>query len=352
MKILFRTLPLVGLHFRMNFKWLLYLSFSVFGLISCGNNEKKNQNDTKNQKEITHELDEAIQSDPKNASLYVKRATLYHKIAEDSLAIVDLKKAIQLDSTKAAYHSFIGQILFDHKDISGSARYFQKALELNPSDEVSHLKLAHLFLFSGEYPKAFIEINNVLRANVYNAEAYFLKGMCYKNMKDTNRAISSFQTAVQTDPKYADAYLQLALLFEAKKDPLAIRYYENAYNANPTDFEPLYGEGMYWQNQNEYEEAKKVYHRILLHNNNFPKAYYNLGWMLLQQDSTEKAYRQFDLAVKVQPDYADAWYNRGLCSEILGKKKEALSDYEQALTFAPKTPYILQALERVKGSVQ
>lgn len=340
----------VGLHIFMKYRHLLFILSIILILGACQDHGSKKQKTVEDTSELTKAADEAIKADPNNAALYVKRASLYHKLTQDSLAIVDLQKAIQLDSNKAEYHSFIGQILFDHKDVTGSAKYFQKALELNPGDEISHLKLAHLFLFSGDYPKAFIEINNVLRANVYNAEAYFLKGMCYKNMKDTTHAISSFQTAVQTDTKYAEAYQQLAMIFEARKDPLAIRYYENAYNANPKDFEPLYGEGMFWQNQNKFEEAKKVYKRILLHDNNFPKAYYNLGWILLQQDSTDKAFRQFDLAVKVQPDYADAWYNRGLCQEILGRKKEALSDYEQALTFAPKTDYILQALSRVKGS--
>jgi tetratricopeptide (TPR) repeat protein len=203
-------------------------------------------------------------------------------------------------------------------------------------------------LFTAEYPKAFVEINTVLRANVYNPEAYFLKGMCYKNMGDTNKAISSFQTAVQTDPKFTEGYMQLALIHEARKNPLALQYYENAYRADPSNMEALYGEGMYWQNQEKMEEAKKVYRRMIGLDRGYPKSYYNLGWILLQQDSVDKALRQFEFAIQNQPDYGDAWYNKGLCLEILGNKKEAQASYEQAQVFLQQAPYVKEALQRIK----
>lgn len=46
-----------------------------------------------------------------------------------------------------------------------------------------------------------------------------------------------------------------------------------------------------------------------------------------------KAIRQFDIAIQNKPDYADAYYNRGICKEILEKHQEALEDYNQAISF-------------------
>ena len=121
-----------------------------------------------------------------------------------------------MDTTKAEYFSALGNFLFSKKDVSGSVQWFQKALRLNPEDETAQLKIAHMFFFMKDYPKAFVSINNVLRQNVYNAEAYFLKGMCYKDMNDTLHAISSFQTAVQTEPKYFAALLPLSNIWHSK----------------------------------------------------------------------------------------------------------------------------------------
>jgi tetratricopeptide (TPR) repeat protein len=291
--------------------------------------------------------DEAIQKNPKNAEAYFKRGLVFHRLGMDSLALVDFHSAVQNDSMQAMYYSAIGDLLFEHKDISGSIPWIQRAIALNPNDETAHLKMAKLFFYTEDYPKAFAEINGVLRGNVYNAEAYFLKGMCYKNMKDTNKAISSFQTAVQSDPIMGAAHLQLALLFEARRDPLALNYFENAYKADSSNLEPLYGQGMFWQNQEKYTEAKKVFQRIISTDRTYPKSYYNIGWMLLQEDSTDKASRFFSMAIQEKPDYAEAYYNRGLCYEIMGDVKKARDDYNQALIFNPDLPECQIALKRL-----
>jgi tetratricopeptide (TPR) repeat protein len=293
-------------------------------------------------------LNRQIRENPKNAELYYKRGVLYHQLGNDSLALADFQSAVDLDSMQAKYFSAIGDLLFEHKDITGSIKWIQRAVYLNPDDEVAHLKMGKLFLFTEDYPKAFAEINTVLRSNVYNAEAYFLKGMCYKQMKDTARAISTFQTAVQSEPRYAEAHLQLAMLYEGKRDPLALKYYENAYRADSSDLEPLYGQGMYWQNQGNYAEAKKVFMRIIGIDRSYPKSYYNMGWMLLQEDSTEKALRQFSIAIQEKPDYTEAYFNRGLCQEILGKTDLAREDYKQALVFNPDYKPAEEALNRIQ----
>lgn len=293
-----------------------------------------------------------IEKQPKDAELFFKRSLIYRQAKKDSLALSDLYKAIKLDSTKSYYFSSIADILFEHKDINGSVQWIQKAIKLNPDDPKAHLKIAKMFLFTEEYPKAFTEINTVLRTDVYNAEAYFLKGMCYKNMKDTNKAISSFQTAVQTDPKYAAAHMQLALIFKAKNNPLAIKYFENAFKSDSSDMEPLYGEAMFWQDQNKFEEAKEVFKKCILLNKDYVKSFYNIGWMLLQQDSIEKALRHFSMAIVVKPEFSEAYYNRGLCYEILEQYDSAYVNYQQALSLNEDLPNGKVALQRVKPFIK
>jgi tetratricopeptide (TPR) repeat protein len=323
-----------------------------FGISSCG--LFSSESNTKDSKSSTtfpevNAINASIEKNPKDAALYFKRGQIYHQINQDSLALMDFQTATKLDSTQSKYFSAVGDLLFEHKDISGSIQWIQKAIALNPDDEIAHLKMGKLFMFTEEYPKAFVEINTVLRTNVYNAEAYFLKGMCYKNMKDTAKAISSFQTAVQTEPRYVDAHMQLALIFEAKKDPIALNYFENAYKSDSSDLEPLYGQIMFWQNQGKYTDAKKVIQRIVSIDRTYAKSYYNMGWMLLQEDSTEKAIRQFGIAIQEKPDYVEAYYNRGLCYEIEGKLDQAKEDYNQALTFNPDYEPGKTALQRVNS---
>lgn len=291
-------------------------------------------------------ISEKLANDPSNATLYYQRGVLLHKMQKDTLALDDFNKAVKLDSTKAEYFSAIGDLMFEHKDLQGSVRWLAKAIQLNPNDPKAHLKLAKMQVFLKEYKNAFAEINTVLRQDAMNAEGYFLKGIIYKNLFDTTRAISSFLTALQVMPDYKDPIMQLGLLYSYKKNPVALKYFDNAYRLDSKDVSPIYAKGMYYQEQKKYEEAKGFYKECIVKDITFADAYFSMGWILMQQDSLTQAKKQYDLATKQNPTNAAAYYNRGLCSELMGNKKEALADYKQALTFDDKYQEAKEAIKR------
>lgn len=327
-------------------KALSVLFISV--LVSCGNKGNKANDDkifssTPELKTITGKIDD----DPKNAALYYNRGQLLHRLDHDSLALNDFKKASSLDSTKSEYFSAVGDLLFDHKDISGSVQWLQKSLKINPDDKKAQLKLAKMFVYMKEYTSAFNAINVVLRQEVYNPEGYFLKGLIYKDMKDTGKAISSFLTAVQVAPEYKDAIVQLGLLYSAKGDPIALKYLSNAWKLDTTDAFSLYARGVYYQHQKEYELAKDEYRNTIYHDRQYVDAYFNMGYVLMEQDSLEKAMRQYNILSQIDQTDPEVYYNRAVCFEKMGKKNEAIADYKQALVFNEKYTQAKDALARL-----
>jgi tetratricopeptide (TPR) repeat protein len=330
--------------------WLCLVA-GIMGLAACQHAHKTVDDDNNNPffqanpslKSITNQ----ILADPGNARLYYERGKMLHRLDNDTLAIADYKRAARLDSTKAEYYSAVGDLLFEHKDLQGSVQWLQKALALNPNDLKAHLKIAKLFLYIRDYPKAIKEINTVLPVDKFNPEAYFLKGMVYKEMHDTAKAISSFQTAVQVEPDYREAVIQLGLIFSGKHDSIALLFLNNALKIDSTEIFPLYAQGVYYYDNHDTAKAKDIYRQCIYKDPRYADAYFNMGVILLQQDSTEKAWRQFNIAVQLQPDNPTAYYNRGLCSEIMNKTEEAITDYRQAyaLDTAYKSP--LEALKRL-----
>jgi len=321
----------------MNIIRLPYLMVVMLILLSC-NNEEVSQKTTAPEHPIFKEpavvaISDKIEKAPTNASLYYQRGMLLRRLDQDTFAIKDFQQAATLDSSKAEYFSAVGDLMFEHKDVAGSLPWIEKALNLDPSDATARLKVAKVFVFIKEYPKAFSQINIVLRKNAMNPEAYFLKGIIYKDLKDTSKAISSFQTALQVDPSHKEALIQLGTIFAAKNDPLAASYFDNAFKLDTSDVFPLYARGMFYQERGDYQPAKEQYRKVILHDRNYDPAYFAMGYILMQEDSLDKAWRQFDLVTKLAPTNAKAYYNRGLCSELLGKPAEALEDYRQALLF-------------------
>jgi tetratricopeptide (TPR) repeat protein len=320
-----------------------YLIFCLLFLSNCTTYSSSN---TDTVKELQSYFSQ-IKENPKDASLYFARGQYYQKNKKDSLAIVDFEKAVQLDSTKAKYFSAAANLLFDLKD-KRSIPYLQKALTINPNDIVAQLKVARIQCYTQNYTEAFKSINTVLRTDVYNYEAYFLKGLCYKDLEDTTNAISSFQTASRINPENADPYLQLGLLLSNKDIKQAILYFENSYKADTNNVEPLNGIGMLYQTRNQNALAKKAFIRCIEANPGFAKAYYNIGCVLMDEDSLPKAMRQFDIATKHDPQYKEAFYNRGLCKELQKDMAGALQDYELAVQINPDFSLAIDGKKRLE----
>src|SRR5262249_9341181 len=158
---------------------------------------------------------------------------------------------------------------------------------------------------------------------------------------------SSFQTAVQVAPEYKDAVVQLGLLFSAKGDPIALKYFQNAWKLDTTDVFPIFARGVFYQDRNEPELAKDEYRQAIEHDHQYVDAYFNMGYVLMNQDSIDKAMRQYNILAQIDQADAEVYYNRAYCYEKMGKKQEAIADYKQALVFNDKYEEAKIALNRL-----
>ena len=334
--------------------WICFLfAITGFFFIASCKNGNKGAMDTGNdpvfqQDPVLKAVTAEINKTPTNAKLFVERGDQLHKLKMDSLAINDYKRAISIDSTNATYYSVIGDILFEHKDVSGSVEWFEKALQKDPTDKKARLKIAKMLMYVGKDDESITQINIVLRKDAYNPEAYFLKGMCFKDKKDTAKAISSFLTAVQVAPEYRDAIIQLGMLYSHKKDSIALRYLDNAFKIDSTDVFPIFARGVFYQESKDFARAKEEYKKCIIKNRHYFDAYFNMGYILMQQDSVPKALRQYDMVTKIDPRNPTAYYDRGVCKEAMDSMKEAVEDYRHALILDPNYNSPKDALKRLK----
>jgi tetratricopeptide (TPR) repeat protein len=324
----------------------LLICVAILQLLACGGKKQAERNPAYNHASL-QPFNRAIDKDSTKAEPWYQRGLALHRLKQDSLALEDLYRAARIDTNQGEYASAIGDILFEHKDLNNAIKWMSRALRHNPRDPRAHLKVAKLNLFLKEYPAAFLEINTVLRQDAYNPEAYFLKGLIYKDIKDTDKAISSFQTAISVAPDYRDAYIQLGTVYNEKGSNLGVQYLNNAFRLDTTDVFPIYAIGMFYQEQGQLEQAKAQYARCLEYDRQYADALFATGFILMQQDSLEKSRRQFDLVTKSDPANPAAYFNRGLCSEMLGRKEEAIADYRQALTFDQDYDKAKEALKRL-----
>lgn len=295
-------------------------------------------------------LNDSIKADPDNAELLNRRANYYLSKQDPERAFYDVKRLLLIDSTKAKYYITYSDLSFMSNKTHESKKALERAIELEPNNIDAHLKLAELYLYVRQYKLSLEHLDKVIAIDKYNAKAYFLKGMDFKEVGDTNRAISSMETTIEQDPDHYNAWMQLGLLHAAQGNPIALDYYNGALKINPRSSEALYNKAYFVQeNLKKPNEARMIYEQVLKVDSLHSKALYNLGYLeVTQKKDYKKGLKYFTRSYQADPEYADAPYMMGFCEEQLGKIPEAISDYKLALSIDKKHEAAAEGLGRLQ----
>ncbi len=295
-------------------------------------------------------INKRIADDPSNPALYVERARYYE--GEGLL----VRAAEEFDRAKVAnpeivdHYSEKAKILMKLKNYKGASEELEKGLAMDSEHIPCNLLLSELLLRAQRYPEARWYADSVLKKDVYNAHAYYLKGMSFKASGDTATAISSFLTATEQDNMHYEAYLQLGLLFAKGRDELAVGFYDNAIRIDPENAEPRYNRALFLQSYGEYEKALNGYLDIVEFDSSNYLALYNTGFLYLTQlEEYDTAIFYFERAIVSEPKAADAIYNMGLCYEMKGDNARALDLYRNTLQIAPAHTLAAKGISRVEG---
>lgn len=332
----------------MNHTRLLFL-LALPLLIACGPTDTEVVSDSAPVKDSLALLNDSIRLDPNNLDLYHQRSLYYLSKGDMSASLADINRVIGIDSSNTKYLLTAADIHFFLNKIQRADQLLKRAAELEPTNVDVLLKLAQLHFYLKRYDEEIAVLDKVIDQDRRNAQAYFMRGMVAKEKGDTTGAMREMQLAVQMDPDYYNAYIQLGLISAAQRNPLAIDFYRNALQVQPTSIEALYNLGMYYQENGQPRLAVNTYLSILQLNPMHFDAHHNLGYLYTYQiDSASVALQYYDLAIRDNPMEPRAYFGRGRCYEELGQIDKATADYVKALELNPQFSGAAEALNRVE----
>lgn len=328
----------------------------LFAVNACKNNPEQTETEIKVTDSLSIKLNSPelkavnaeLLKDAGNPDLYNKRANIYISLKQLTEAVNDAKRAIKMDTTNATYY----MTLVDAYYAQNSTRLSKELLEIVekkfPDNVDALLKLSELYYLVRQYQKGIDYVNKALKINDRLAKAYYLKGSIYRESGDTTRAISSLETAIEQDNKYENAFIDIGVMYAARKNPIALEYYNNALKINPSNENTVYARAKLLQDIGKIDEAIIEYKAILTKNKNCETCYYNLGAIYLEIKKDNKiALENFTNAIALNPNSAAAYFARGYTYSKLKDKESAKADYNMCLKIQPNFEAAVQALNEL-----
>jgi len=337
----------------------------VILLFSCG--EKKTspsnlENDSSHHETVldsTEYFEKAIMANAASPIPYLNRAAWNLRNARVRDGLNDLDLALEADSTYGPAWSAKADALYLIQRFEKCIEHLDVCLELAPDHIPCKLRRAEMHIHLKQYDEAFDLLNDALRLDDQIAEAYWMKGMIYRETGDVDNALSSFQTSVEVNPSFFDGYIALGIAYGSTSNPLAVDYYKSAMVLRPRSVEAKYNLAMYYQElfldnasarAIALEKSLALYSAILDIDSMNASAAFNQGYIYLEYlQDYNNAVLWFSEAIKRLPYYHQAFFNRGLARESLGLNIEALSDYDEALKLKPDYTQAALAKSRILG---
>jgi tetratricopeptide (TPR) repeat protein len=159
-------------------------------------------------------------------------------------------------------------------------------------------------------------------------------GMPSKKYMDLTK--SSYETAVQQDPKFFEAYLMLGSLYESEENEICIEYYKTAVTLQPKNPDVLFSLAYAQQTFNHPDKALSLYRRMIQIDTSYYQALNQIGvikqYNYKQIDSAIYYYKS---ALQSEPRFVEAWHNLGMCYEAQGESTKAMQSYAKALKYNP-----------------
>ena len=158
--------------------------------------------------------------------------------------------------------------------------------------------------------------------------------------QDPDESIKLFEAAIEADPKYKEAYNDLAVVYMDQGNyAKAVELLKKALEVDSTYFLPYFNLGICYNRLGQPDEAVRSYKRVIESNPSYINAYLAVAEVLIAKGDNAGAIEYAAQAVDLDPSDArgiNLWGNA-----LYGQHKyeEAIKKYEEVLELDPKGAY-------------
>ncbi len=270
------------------------------------------------------DYDKAIELSPDYMIVYIDRAVAYSKQGKLTEAIRDLNKAIEINPHREEPYFNLGNFFADQGNHIQAIQGYTKAIEINPNRAQSYSHRGDSYAKQGNDIQAISDYTRAIEIDPSFAEAYNNRGSVYARQGNYSQAILDYSTSLEINPQFAEAYSNLKNARLMQGNPTKAISEKDYFKLGATSFR----QGNFTDAISDFTEAVKI-------NPNFAQAYNDRGLAYYNEGNYSTAIIDYNKAIGLDPDYADAYYNRGLAWDRQANQTQALSDFNKAIKIKP-----------------
>ena len=159
----------------------------------------------------------------------------------------------------------------------------------------------------------------------------------YVQDRRPEETIATLVALTEEVPDRLDYYVHLSQLLETiGRSDLAIGHYRRLLERQPALGAAHFNIALLYRKNRRYAEAVAAYEEaVRLGIDNVQEAWSNLGVVYSEMRCPEKAAEMYERALKVEPEYLPALFNRAGLFEEAGQREQAVALYERILAIKP-----------------
>lgn len=241
------------------------------------------------------------------------KGQLLEELGRYEEAVQALENATRVNpESQRDWHELGSVLARDLGRYNQSLEAYDRALQLEPRDGDTLTGKANVLRSLGRYGEALELYEKVLQLDMqspysfhYLAESWLGKGEILRMQGKYNESFLAYDKALELDPRYPeDVWIGRGRLLDSM--------------------------GRHREAEKEYDQSFVSYREVVKNNSRRCDIWHGLGNALLGLNRYEEALKAYDNATSLNPNYAEAWFDKGLVLKALNRDAEAGAAFARA----------------------
>ncbi len=246
-------------------------------------------------------------------------------------ALADLNHAIKRAPKAAWGYALRAAVHLDLREARKALADAEKAVELDYWLPLAHFNCGRAHIELGKYDEAVEDYTRALKQQPRWANALLNRGAAHSRAGRPQEALRDYDEAIRLDPGFLMAYSNRAsVLIELKEYARAIADADRAIQAGYHKATMLGQRARAQMALNQIDEALKDLADALVLEPRDPWLLTTAGVALVRKGDRDGALKAYNKALEVDPQFAQAYFNRATLYESMDRPAQAQEDYERA----------------------